>query len=352
MEQLKISSSLSQDVTVIPNDFLDRYLPSANGDFIKVYLCLMCAVGKHESNLTLCRIADRLNCTENDVLRALTYWEKEGVLALTPGENDAGSEAALTAVADCPGPKTSALTKPSDVSSEKLAALGETEEIRELFFIAQQYLGRPLKRGDMQAICYYYDGLHFPPDLIDYLIEYCVNHGHTQLSYINRVAENWKAQGFLTVHDAKNAVTSYHREYYDILKALGITNHHPIEQEITLMKKWLEDYRFSMEIITDACTRTVMNASRPSLSYTDSILSKWHRRNVRTLEDVKALDDEHERAAAEKTAQSQSRQTAKPKNSFNDFEQRDYDYDQLTKKLVNRTPAPGSSAPAKEPKPV
>ena len=36
MDMIKIRSCLSQDVTIISNDFLDRFLPEANGEFIKI----------------------------------------------------------------------------------------------------------------------------------------------------------------------------------------------------------------------------------------------------------------------------------------------------------------------------
>ena len=48
-----------------------------------------------------------------------------------------------------------------------------------------------------------------------------------------------------------------------------------------------------MEIIREACTRTVLKTSRPSLSYADGILTSWHEADVRTIEDIHRLDDAH-----------------------------------------------------------
>ena len=45
MDMIKIRSCLSQDVTIISNDFLDRFLPEANGEFIKIYLYLLRVAG-------------------------------------------------------------------------------------------------------------------------------------------------------------------------------------------------------------------------------------------------------------------------------------------------------------------
>ncbi len=69
-------------VTVISNQFLDLYMPQANGEFVKIYLYLL-RMQNLAQPLSLTSIADRLNCTEGDVMRALKYWEKSGLLSLT-----------------------------------------------------------------------------------------------------------------------------------------------------------------------------------------------------------------------------------------------------------------------------
>lgn len=386
MSSIRIRTCLSQDVTVISNAFLDRFLPRANGDFIKVYLYLLRTAGTGEHRITLCSVADRLECTENDVRRALKYWEKEQILTLTrdasgevreiafvscvpsessdpetagnadQAENDfpeeiSGEELSEDRVpsislivtkddlAPVQEPEAAAAPSPKDITTARLAELGTQDEVRELFFIAQQYLGKPLTRGEMQHICFYYDELHFSADLIDYLLEYCIGHNHKSFRYIDKVALNWQEQGISTVHDARIAVGSYHKEYYDILRYLGINNHHPVEGEIRIMKKWIETYRFPMDIIKEACERTVLGASKPTLHYADSILTRWYQSGVKTLDDIARLDREHtiERANAKaQKAQSRPRRTVSgAANGYSDYGEHAYDYDSLERQLAN-----------------
>ena len=336
MDTIRIRSCFPQDVTVISNDFLDRFLPEANGDFFKIYLYLVRAAGSDTADLTLCSIADRMNCTENDVDRALRYWEKEGALTLSRDVEGRLTDISFTNSRPVQEKEPQSAGRPSDITSERLTELGSREDIRELLFIAQQYLGKPLTRSEMQKICFFYDGLHFSPDLIDYLIEYCVSRGHKSFHYIEKVALNWKDQGVQTVRDARVAAGSYHREYYDILKALGIDNHHPVEAEIRVMKKWIEKYEFPMELITEACTRTVMGASKPTLNYTDGILTRWYSNGVRTMEDVARLDRQHEQDVSSRKTErtAPSRRT----NTFVDFEQRNYDFGNLESALIGKKP--------------
>ena len=36
--------------TIVPNQFIDRFMPSANGEFVKVYLYLLRCIHSHASN--------------------------------------------------------------------------------------------------------------------------------------------------------------------------------------------------------------------------------------------------------------------------------------------------------------
>ena len=86
MNAIKFRSCYLQDVTIVSNEFLDRFLPTVNGDFLRIYLYLLRASGSGSEAISISSIADRMNCTENDVLRSIRYWQKEGVLDLKDDE--------------------------------------------------------------------------------------------------------------------------------------------------------------------------------------------------------------------------------------------------------------------------
>ena len=44
--------------TIVPNQFIDRFMPSANGEFVKVYLYLLRCIHSHASNCTISEIAE------------------------------------------------------------------------------------------------------------------------------------------------------------------------------------------------------------------------------------------------------------------------------------------------------
>ena len=55
-------------------------MTKANGEYVKVYLLLLRHLNAPSGTLTISRIADLLDHTEKDVIRALNYWKKQGLL--------------------------------------------------------------------------------------------------------------------------------------------------------------------------------------------------------------------------------------------------------------------------------
>ncbi len=364
MNTFAVNTCFPQGVTLLSNEFLDRYMPAANGEFVKIYLHLLRAVSVPAQGVSLSTIADALSCTEKDVLRALKYWEKVGVLRIARTENEtitgitfinfcnpdvivpetAQEEPAApveTAAMDVAAEPAKPADQPAEVpAKESLTAarmdeLSQREDIVELLFIASQYLGRTLTYTDTRTLLYFYDGLHFSADLIEYLIEYCVTRGHKSIRYIEGTARGWHNDNVTTVEAAKAHVTAgkYRKEYYDIFKALGIRSHDPIKKEMAIMDKWLKDLAFPMEIIEEACTRTVMTIAKPSLEYADSILSSWAAAGVRAYEDIAKVDEAREKNRTE-AKRAPTRPQKNPAGNFANFTQREYDYQDLEARLL------------------
>ena len=69
-------------ITTIYNSFIEDYMPAANGSYVKVYLYIAKCLQAKESNFSISSLADQLENTEKDILRALMYWEKKGLMSL------------------------------------------------------------------------------------------------------------------------------------------------------------------------------------------------------------------------------------------------------------------------------
>ena len=367
MNTIHLRALSSSQVTVLSNIFIDQYMPGAGGEFVKVYIYLLRLLADPSASVCLPLLADRLNCTEGDISRALKYWSNEGLLiletdpsgeltgiTLTEPSPDTQMELTATvsvpqsalaatapisqtvsaATVSTPQPDTAPSISASALTPARIKELKENEDVAQLIYICEQYLGKTLTPTDTRKILFFYDELKMSVDLIDFLIQYCVGRGHKSMRYIETVAMAWSKEGITTVEMAKDSTSRYGRDYFTILKAMGITNRNPVDSEIVMMDTWLKDYGFSMDMIQEACSRTIMQTGQPSFQYAHKILTGWFKKGALTPEAVHALDVQHQ-----KRSQDNSRgrsQTPKSPNRFNNFQQRNYDFKELEKQLLER----------------
>ena len=373
MSLISLKNSSETEVTVLSNRFIDNFMPRANGEFVKVYIYLLRVVSAAPSSFNLEDMADRLLCTDRDISRALKYWEAEKLISLTytadqqlsgitllePGdagqlESSVSSEGAFSggtasafasavdtdSVSVASGSAASAQTNANTTSRltpDRIKELKQNEEISQLLYITEQYLSKTLTPTEIQKILYFYDELKMSADLIEYLVEYCVSRGRKSMRYIETVALAWFRDGVTTVEMAREASSRFSRDYYTILKAMGISGRNPVENEISYIDTWRKTYGFDLELIQEACSRTVLTTGQPSFQYADKILSGWKKKNVHTLEDIRLLDAEHKKRQLEKSVSRKKQPQTQPQNSnrFNNFHQRDYDFAEYEKRLLN-----------------
>lgn len=241
---------------------------------------------------------------------------------------------ATTDKADIPAKKaesadsedTPSFSKPV-YSPDQLREFKSREETSQLLFIAESYIGKPLTPSEMKSILFFTDTLHFSDDLIDYLLQYCVDRGKKDFKYIEKVAINWAEEGITTPKQAQRAASRYDKNVYAIMNELG-KNGSPTPKELAYINRWTKEYGFSTEIIFEACERTVMATDRHRFEYAEGILSSWKRENVHHRADIRKIDDMYQKR----------RQSAKQpgtSNKFNQFTQNHYDFDKLEKELLS-----------------
>ncbi len=373
MNTITLSSQSPSGYTFLSNDFIDNYMPSANGEFVKIYVYLIRCLNTNRVSLSVNYLADTFNHTENDVIRALKYWNNTGLLELgfdTNGKDIVSIKITDSAVShaalDSTIAATSATVDTTDISddntddipvnipvietpsiseqfkkptytSAQLKAFAQESELKQLLYISQKYLGKTLTSTETNTIIYFYATLKFPSDLIEYLIELCVSKEHKSMRYIEKVALNWAEAGVKSVSEAKEISNTYNNNTFSIMKAFGLSSRNPGKKEMDYINKWNDCYCFSSEMIIEACNRTLQATHQPSFEYADSILTKWRAANVKRLSELEQLDKEYAMNKAAKASQKATTRTAKPaaNNKFNNFEQRTYDYDELEKQLLS-----------------
>lgn len=285
--------------TQVNNDFIDGEMLSANGEYVKVYLLLLRYAEDRSLDITdaiISKIADKLDCPEKDVLRALEYWHSKGLL------------------------EGNGLTEDAAKEKEKI-------EMRRLLVMATKHLQKQLTITEVNVVYYIYHDLKFSYELTNYLFEYCVGKGKANLGYMKKVAENWHENKVITVQQAKDHTDQNYVFCYKVLSAFGIKGRNATQVEIDYCNKWLKELGFTQEMVLKACEKVMLKTHKPSFVKADEILNEWKNLGITEPGQLTEYD---EMKKAKKT-------TTTPVKAKPDTFKREYDMSALEKQLLNIT---------------
>ncbi len=290
--------------------FIEAELPTAPPLYVSVYLMTL-AIGRDAA-----RVAEKLNATQSDVLRAWAYWMDRG--AMQRAEQKKPPEKPLHIPSERP-----------DYAPAELAVYLKNESVRHLFDYAQKKLGKLLSHNDMSTIFSFHDWLGLPMDVIELLLSYCAAEGHKGMRYIEKVAIGWAEEGIDTEEKAIAYIELRKHGFRTILKAFGQGNRMPVATEEKYMRTWMQEYRLPLEIIRIACERTVMQTGKASFPYADKILRDWSAAKVKTPADIEALDQAFAAKKNQGEGQKPARREAPKQNRFINYTQSDWDFAEL-----------------------
>lgn len=352
-----LSAEYTPELTQVPNWFIQTYMPPANGTFVKlyIYLYMSCQHNAGTDSLTVGILADRLECTENDIWHALRYWQKVGLLFYEE-END---EVRSIVLCDEPShhsgdiafrtenhavkanhPQQQEMTAPTteqklpvrqEYTPLQAEALIKDVEIDQTINRVEQLLGTTISVTHLQMILYFMCDVGFSQELILAMYKTALDKGHQSPKYIEAIGINWAKKGIRSASEAEAEVSEFGGLYHLVAKALGIQRSlAPAERE--LIDQW-RGYGFSDEIIQEACQRTVLQTGGTNLNYVSKILNEWFHNQVVTLADIEKCDESFHR----QKKNSAPKRPSSSKNQFQNFPQRTYskdDYNALEKQLL------------------
>lgn len=337
MGDLKIVMNNQMNTTVISNQFIDKYMPSANGEYVKIYLFVLRCVNHTDSSLSIQELAKKFDHTITYILNALEYWAKEGLIRLqydgkeltsiefldlmnTTSVNNAAPVTELTAVTA----EASGFEKKAYSAAEKDKFLKD-KDFEKAVFVTQTYFKKLLGPSQLDSLMFIYDKLGYDSEFIDYLIEYCTSRGKRSMRYAETVAIEWKKNGISTVTEAKATTNLNSIIYYGIIKTFGISNRSLVEEERQYVDKWINTYKMPEQLILEACKRTIRATNKPEFAYADKILKSWFEKGAKTLKDIAGLDESHQKSS------SRTNNTKNKKLSTS----REYNMSELEKKLFS-----------------
>ena len=286
-------------------EFIEDHMPSANGAYVKVYL-LALSLAFSMQEMTTASIANKLNLLESDVVNALDYWNSRNVLKYDD-ENVIFGNAKISK------------KEPERKSIEKVSkAMTENKALADLCTLSQEILGKTLNNKEIETLYWFYDELGLSPEVITMLLEYCVSMDKRNMNYIEKVAISWHKNGIVTIDAADKFITAEKEKdgyFYSLRKLFGFSDRNFSKKEEVYLKTWRDDYGMDENMVGLAYEYCVMQTSKISFPYMNSIIKRWHELNIHTVPEA---EQDHE-----------DFKNKNKQNNSNIYNDNNIDYDEL-----------------------
>jgi len=285
--------------------------------------------------ITIGNLAKQFNITQGDVVNAWQHWQEQSIVKLNgaPETNlqieflpiKPKNQVEEKPVEKIEPLKPLAATRPQ-YSMEELEEYRKTSpEIAYMRDTAQRTLGKLLNYNDFCVVFSFYDWLRLPIDVIIYLLEYCAENGHRSLRYIEKCALDWADNDITCVKQAESYVANFDKNYRTLLHYMGQASGYPSQSHRKYIDKWLELWQMPIDIIMEACDRSVAQIDKVKFSYVDKILQDWNKKDIRDIQAVKTAEEEFEKEKEKEKITTTAAKTVRP-SRFVNFTQRDNDH--------------------------
>lgn len=296
--------------TEIPDIFFTEYLSQANGDFIKVYLCLI-FLAKYDKDIKLNDLSKKLNIPFATIQAALAFWEDLGVV--TKKVNGY----ILNSLQEIELHKSYAPNV--TLSAEKIKQNAKSEyRARAIDSINNTYFQGIMSPSWYSDIDLWFKKYEFDEQVMVALFDYCFNKSALHKNYVQTVAEAWSHNRIKTYNDLENHFQKYEnmkKIKKSIAKKLGRFGN-LTQFEEAYIEKWLLDYGFGLDIINIALKKTTSKAN-PNFDYLDKLLTDWHERNLKTSAEIEAF-------LSEMKQKNKNIKEMEKKTNYNNYQKRDY----------------------------
>lgn len=260
----KINFEVYANSFVLPQAVIDDDFDSLNPIYLKVIMLIFRHSYKHYSESL---IANLLKLSEREVSEAIAFWSTKGILAITVQQH---TEAVV-------------LPQPQPV------AVHDKRELSFLLQCMEGLLQRPVTAVEQKSVIHILEYIKLPADVVLMAIDYCVTAGKMNARYLEKLCSSWADKG-ITSHDVAEKylamIKQSKQREQQIKQMLGIDNRALTDSENAAMIRWINEYKFTNEMIKLAFEKTVAATGKVAFPYMNKILSNWHELGYTTIETV------------------------------------------------------------------
>ena len=278
-----MKNSTGAPMVLIPNEVIDRHLKTASGEAIKTLLAIL-----RTDSTDLKKIAAFTGLTESEILDSLYYWKQQGVLF----HMEELSRPSAPAKKNIQLP-----VSPDSITAEELSEQrSKRDEIRFLFSALEGVCGRPLTSTEEKGYLYINEYMGLPIDVILMAVEYCVSNGKANFNYIQKLCAGWADDEINTHSRAEEYImrlTQINAREDQVREAFGIKDRALTATNKQYIRRWFEDYGFSIGMIRLAYERAADRIGKLSFPYINKILQNWKEAGLLTPAQVDAQDKKY-----------------------------------------------------------
>lgn len=287
--------------TEISDVFFTEYISEAPAVAVKVYTYLLYYT-KYNKDISLNDLPKILGITYNEMNAALEYWTNKGVMIRKEYGYTLSSLETI---------ELHKLYKPKIGLTAEEIKKNSKDQYKEktIQAINDKYFQGMMSTSWYNDILLWFKKYGFSEEVMLALFEQGYKNGAVQhRNYLLAVADAWAANKVKTHTD----LDSYYMKLdklnnleKDIKRTLKIRRSLS-SFETDIIKRWAVEFGYDFDIINLALAETV-KISNPSFKYVDKILEDWHKKGIKTKEDVKKEKESYK----QKAKMSQSKGTNK-----------------------------------------
>lgn len=266
--------------TLIPNIFFEQLLPIMDAKYLRIYLYAYYVCQKdnaYEWNNQV--LAEKLGISIDEVLDAWDFFE---LCHLIEKHRPQGAEIWDFSVEFKNLKRFYTCREKTNASLEKTLMISQNEEYQKMYDKIESILGSLVMSHHRRAINEMITAYNLPKDLVVEAFRFSVHKkGSYSVQKALSILRIWYAEGVRTVEDLEQFLLEKGDRYGLYKKILSFLGEYrmPTKAEEEMMDKWLDDYKFSMEVIEEAFAKSISIKS-PNMKYIDGILRNWHEKTL------------------------------------------------------------------------
>lgn len=302
LSTIAIHSDNKNLFTAINNTFIDEYMAEAHGDYIKVYIYLIRLFSSSDKSFDTKNVARALDITESDLIKAIKYWNKKGLIHTIIKDDEICSIDIVSL--NSPSINTNSMPKKEKPAAEVLpfsivpkkkafdADLFEKYSSDDDFMIfakiVGKYFNRNLNSNDMAILIDLIDNKKMSYEILEFLVEQLANSGIKTVKTLENKALTLHENNITNLEDAKAFYNNSSKKYANIFRKLVKKGEdfQVYDDDIFIIDKWIYDYQMPYDLIYLACKRTNKFLKSKNLqhkiNYTNRILENWYHKGIKT----------------------------------------------------------------------